>query len=95
MPGKREDIPIARPQGDTDLKPEFTYDDLWAEIDKLFIKYEERQPGDIDYRDMMKRYGVCQNTAHIRMDTLVQSGKFRFVLVKGNASAPIRVIRRM
>jgi hypothetical protein len=69
-------------------------EDIFTEIDKLFVTYEERQPGDIDYRDMMARYGICQNTAHIRMDTLVQSGKFRFILVKSN-SGRIRVIRRI
>jgi len=67
----------------------------WIEIDKLFVTYEDRQPGDIDYHDFMERYKVGQNTAHMRMDELVQSGKFRFVWIKGNAGAPIRVIRRI
>lgn len=70
-------------------------DEVFAEIDKLFVTYEERQPGDIDYHDIMARYRICQSTAHVRMDELVRSGKYRFVFVKGNAGAPIRIVRRI
>jgi Fic family protein len=69
--------------------------ELWAEIDKVFIKYEERQPNDLDFHDIMKRYGVGQSTAHNHMDELVRSGKYEYVKVKDDAGNPIRVIRRI
>jgi hypothetical protein len=70
-------------------------EDIFADIGKLFVKYEERLPNDIDFHDIMEYFGICQNTAHIRMDELVQSGKFRFVHVRGKSGAPIRVIRQI
>jgi hypothetical protein len=91
----RKTVPVAGSEADPDLKPDFSFEELWAEIDREFGKYEERQPGDIDYHDIVERYGITENSAHNRMNKLVKSGKYRFVKVKGNAGAPIRVIRRI
>lgn len=95
MSGKGKDIPIAGSKDNQDLKSSFTYDELLAEIGTEYAKYEERLPNDIDFHDIMEYFGICQNTAHIRMDELAQSGKFRFVHVRGKSGAPIRVIRRV
>jgi deoxyribodipyrimidine photolyase len=70
-------------------------DEIFADIGKLFPKYKERQPNDLDFHDIMKYYGVGQSTAHSHMDEFVKSGKYCYVKVKDDVGNPIRVIRRI
>jgi hypothetical protein len=60
-------------------------DDIWAEIDSVF-GLPERLPGDIDATQMAERYDVCQTSALRKMQRLVASGEYKYVVVKDDTN---------
>ena len=60
-------------------------DDIWAELDALY-KLPEREPFDIDSIQIGIRYGISQNSALRRMQKLVASGEYYYMIVKDNKS---------
>lgn len=56
-------------------------DEIWNEIDSIYI-LPERQPDDIDSRQLAKRYEVSETAALRRMHLLADSGKFTLITVK-------------
>jgi len=71
-------------------------DEIWAEIDTVY-GLQKREVGDIDSRQMSKRYGIAIDTASRRMKKLVDSGEYEFVTVKDKTyqSGKCRVIRKV
>jgi hypothetical protein len=79
------------------LKPEFTYDDLLAELDALVRAetYPPREPGDIDSNDIAARYGYKKNKADRVRDILGKSPGWTRVKVFDPATRRVKwVIRK-
>jgi hypothetical protein len=100
MLDRGKDLSATRTEDDQDLKPDFTYEELqkeiWADLDAIF-DYPVREPGDIDADQISTHYGVHQNTARGRMERMVASGEYEFVIVQDETSGTgrRRIIRKI
>ena len=75
MPDAREDVQPAGAEAGEDLAPEFSYEDLAAEIAK-FAGNPPRQPGDIDKWEIAKATGKSLKAAETIIAKAVASGEY-------------------
>jgi len=59
--------------------------DIWAEIDAIFV-LPARQAGDLDTHQFVCKYGGTETSARRRMEKLVATGDWQFVLVADETS---------
>jgi hypothetical protein len=89
-----EDLPITGSKAIEDLEePDFTYNELLDALEGYF--YEKRQPGDIDARQLAKRYKVTTAHALRMMEKIVREDPdWMVVKVMDGSRPPIKVLRR-
>ena len=79
MRSERKDLPAARSKSTTDLKAEFTYEELmqecWGEIDAKRKVFPDRQEGDIDRMQWAERYHISITAAITQMKQFVKENE--------------------
>ena len=70
--------------------------DIWADIDRQFA-VALREAGDLDVRQFQERYDISDTSARRRMNKLVKTGEWEWLLVGdfGSSSGTRKVIRRV
>jgi Mn-dependent DtxR family transcriptional regulator len=69
-------------------------EEIWAEIDAIY-KLPEREVGDIDAKQIEKRYNVSERTALRILHELEASGEYELIVVKdATCSSGKRMILR-
>jgi hypothetical protein len=64
----------------TEPTPEFTYDELWGEIDRL-SSVEVRKPGDVDKEEVMAKKWIGSSAALALMKKVAKHPKVRMLKV--------------
>jgi Mn-dependent DtxR family transcriptional regulator len=73
---------------------DFTDEDLLEEISVFFP--ELRKPGDLDVKQLQKRFGVSDNTVHKIMEDMASTGEWEVLSVHNPSNGRrIKVIRKV
>ena len=91
MSHRSQDLPAQENPAGESL--DIDIEDVWRELDAEIEACEEMQPGDITIDMIAERYQISHETARKKINTLVSTGKFRRVKIRGSVLGVYRKIR--